>query len=527
MKKSLFIEFISGIWPKLALYVKEKVDPKERTYLHKTMLREVYSADQKWEGTSAKTTYVAADMVAMDSPLPIKKRGSLATSNGKLPKVGMKKILRETEINTINIMKAHYATATTDEAKKAEKFRIIQNLTNDGVACSVGIDEKNEANFLTGLCEGVVLVEDEDNTGTGLRVNYGYLEENTFGTIKKGELSKEDFENVNDKANEDGNTIVKCLMSKKRFDAIRRLRWAQEMVADYEGKIYDDDDKLKTPSKKAMMEAFEDEFGYEIEIINRSVVFEKNGKQHSEKPWNDERIVFICNTIVGSLVWGTLAEATNPVEGVKYATVDKYKLISKYSKNDPLQEFTSGQALVLPVIEDVDQIYVIDCNEEKSVAVDTTAETSDSEDTYVTINGKKYVKADVISGLKSMGVDIASSATDSAVITAVNGLSDKDEKKLLKGCVYFPILTPATLEFAKTADNTGKTVKVGTNDTENLATATATTEQAWITPTIDGDTVTVKVAANSETSAPARTGTVTVTVGTKTATITVNQAANA
>jgi hypothetical protein len=192
-----------------------------------------------------------------------------------------------------------------------------------------------------------------------------------------------------------------------------------------------------------------------------------------------------------------------------------------------LQEFTSGQALVLPVIEDVDQIYVIDCNEEKSAAVDTTAETADSEDTYVTINGKKYVKADVISGLKSMGVDIASSATDSAVITAVNGLSDKDEKKLLKGCVYFPILTPATLEFAKTADNTGKTVKVGTNDTENLATATATTEQAWITPTIDGDTVTVKVAANSETSAPARTGTVTVTVGTKTATITVNQAANA
>ena len=227
MKKSLFIEFISGIWPKLALYVKEKIDPKERTYLHKTMLREVYSADQKWEGTSAKTTYVAADMVAMDSPLPIKKRGSLASSNGKLPKVGMKKILRETEINTINIMKAHYTSATTDEARKAEKNRIIQNLTDDGVACSVGIDEKNEANFLTGFCEGIVLVEDEDNSGTGLRVNYGYLDENTFGTIIKGELSKEDFENVNDKANEDGNTIVGVMMSKTRFDAMRRQNWAK------------------------------------------------------------------------------------------------------------------------------------------------------------------------------------------------------------------------------------------------------------------------------------------------------------
>lgn len=427
MKTSLFIEFISAIWPKLALYVKEKVNPEERTYLHKTMLREVYSADQKWEGTSAKTTYVAADMVAMDSPLPIKKRGSLATSNGKLPKVGMKKILRETEINSINIMKAHYTSATTDEAKKAEKSRIIQNLTNDGVACSVGIDEKNEANFLVGMCEGVVLVEDEDNVGTGLRVNYGYLEENTFGTIVKGELSKEDFENVNDKAESDGNTIVAVMMSKRKFDEIRRARWAQELVADFDGKVYDDDSKLKTPSRKAFLEAFEDEFGYEIQIINRTIIFEKNGKQHSVKPWNDDRLVFRCSEIVGSLVWGTLAEATNPVEGVRYATVDKYKLISKYSKTDPLQEFTSGQALVLPVIEDVDQIYVIDCSEEKSAEVDIEAEAEDTQDEYITINGKKYDKQEVIAQLKALGASVKTNSSDAKVIEAFNSLSDEAE----------------------------------------------------------------------------------------------------
>lgn len=428
---SLFIEFISGIWPKLALYVKEKVNPTERTYLHKTMLREVYSADQKWEGTSAKTTYVAADMVAMDSPLPIKKRGSLATSNGKLPKVGMKKILRETDINSINIMKAHYTSATTDEAKKAEKMRIIQNLTDDGVACSVGIDEKNEANFLVGLCEGVVLVEDEDNVGTGLRVNYGYLDENTFGTTVKGELSKEDFENVNDKADADGNTIINVMMSKKKFDEIRRTRWAKELVADSEGRVYDEDSKLKTPSSTSFHEAFEDEFGYGIQIINRTIVFEKDGKQHSVKPWNNDRLVFRCSEIVGSLVWGTLAEATNPVEGVKYATVDKYKLISKYSKNDPLQEFTSGQALVLPVIEDVDQIYVIDCNEAKSYEVDTTQEATDTGDTKVTINGKTYNKADVIAQLKALGATgVKSNSSDATVIAAVNGLSDEDEATL-------------------------------------------------------------------------------------------------
>lgn len=431
MKASMFVEWISSIWPKLGLYVKEKTAPIKRTYLHKTMLRKVYSPDQKWEGTSAKTTYVAADMVAMDSPLPIKKRGSIATSNGKLPKVGMKKIMRETEINTVNIMKAHYATATTDEAKKAEKRRILQNLTNDGVACSVGIDEKNEANFLTGLSDGVVLVEDEENTGTGLRVDYGYLDENTFGTIVKGHVSYEDFENVKKKADADGNTIVKVMVATSKLNEIRKERWARELVADAEDKVYTDTTTLKVPSKKKFIAALEDEFDIKVEEVDRTVIFEKNGKQKSVKPWNAERIIFLCNEEVGSLVYGTLAEATNPVEGVKYATVDEYKLISKYSKTDPLQEFTNGQALVLPVIEDVDQIYILDCTENKSAEVDTTAEEADTADIYITINNKKYSKTNVAAQLTAMGYKTSATAKDETIMKKFNALSDEEEATFL------------------------------------------------------------------------------------------------
>ena len=427
----MFIEWISSIWPKLGLYVKEKTAPIKRTYLHKTMLRKVYSPDQKWEGTSAKTTYVAADMVAMDSPLPIKKRGSIATSNGKLPKVGMKKIMRETEINTVNIMKAHYATATTDEAKKAEKRRILQSLTNDGVACSVGIDEKNEANFLTGLSDGVVLVEDEENTGTGLRVDYGYLDENPFGTIVKGHVSYEDFENVKRKADADGNTIVKLMVATSKLNEIRKERWARELVADAEDKVYTDTTTLKVPSKKKFIAALEDEFDIKVEEVDRTVIFEKNGKQKSVKPWNAERIIFLCNEEVGSLVYGTLAEATNPVEGVKYATVDEYKLISKYSKTDPLQEFTNGQALVLPVIEDVDQIYILDCTEDKSAEVDTTAEEADTADIYITINNKKYSKTEVAAQLTAMGYKTSATAKDETIMKKFNALSDEEEETFL------------------------------------------------------------------------------------------------
>lgn len=431
MKESIFIQFVKALWPKLNLYVKEKETPKKRTYLFKTMLRKVYSPDQKWEGTSAKTTYVAADMVAMDSPLPIKSRPTVATSNGKLPKVGMKKKLQETDINNINIMKAHLALATTEEAKATERRRIFAKLADDGTACSVGIDEKTEMNFLSGLSNGVILVEDEDNTGTGLRVKFGYLPANTFGTITKGELSREDFENVNNKADADGNAIIKVMMAKSKLGEIRRTRWAKELAADYSEKTYTDETNLPVPSVKSFTAAFEEEFGYAIETVDRTVVTEKNGKKKNVKPWNKDRLVFLCQEEVGSLVYGTLAEATNQVQGVQYATIDDYKLISRYSHNEPsLEEVTSGQALVLPVIEDVDQIYVIDCSESKSAEVDTEAEAQDVGDVYVTVNGVKYNKQELIAQLKTYGASVKTNSSDATVIAAYNALSDEQEAEL-------------------------------------------------------------------------------------------------
>ena len=364
MNESLFIEFVKSIWPKLALYIKEKVNNgKELTYLHKTMLRNVYSADQKWEGTSANTTFVSADVVAMDSPLPPKKRDAISQSNGTLPKIGMKKTLRETQINAINIMRARLTMADTPEARKAEKARILERLTDDALACSVGIDERNEANFLTALAEGVIVVEDEDNTGTGVRLDYGYKVENTFGVDTVGAISKESIERVIDAADANGISFRRIAIALSAYKKMRQEQWAKELVASYKGISFTSSTKLPVPTAADFDEAFADEFGGITFLkIDRSVTVEKDGQRKSYKPFSANRLVFLVDENVGSLVWGTLAEATNPVAGVVYSTVDNYKLIAKYSKTDPLQEFTSGQAIVAPVIENVYQIYILDSN---------------------------------------------------------------------------------------------------------------------------------------------------------------------
>lgn len=424
MVQSQFVEYIRKIFPRLQNVVdtvngKRNGDNK-RTYLHKSMLRKVYSADQKWSNAAVNTTYVAADMVSMNSPLPIKSRDAIAHANGSLPKIGMKKIMFESDINTVNIMKA----------QGAEWTNIANKLTSDPIACSVGIDEQNEANFLTGLSNGIVAVEDENNTGTALRINFGYLPENCFGVETQNELTLDDIKRVLAYADNNGDTIITICIALSTYNKLRQTQGAKELVANYRGQTFDSNTKLPVPTASLFDEAFaDDNNGVAFLKIDRSIISEKNGKRKPYKPWNQNKLIFLTTEEVGALVWGTLAEKTNPVEGVVYSTVDEYKLISRYRTTEPFTETTSGQALVLSVIENVDQIYSLDISEAQ--AVNTSAETSDSTDAKITIWGNTYKKPEFVKEFnKITGKNLASTIADDKLIAAVNRLNDFDEAKL-------------------------------------------------------------------------------------------------
>lgn len=207
------------------------------------------------------------------------------------------------------------------------------------------------------------------------------------------------------------------MISKWRLDRIRRTRWARELAADYKEQTYTDTTKLPVPSVKTFSEAFENEYGFGFIVVNRTILQEKNGKDIPVKPFNQDRVVFLPNADKdGSLVYGTLAEMTHPAKHVEYSTVDEYKLISRLCVTEPsLTEVTKGQALVLPVIEDVDAIYVLDFS--KAVELDPSDATDEGAvDTNITISGTQYQKAAVIKALNDMGANVKASAKDAAVI---------------------------------------------------------------------------------------------------------------
>lgn len=438
---SIFAKYIEQFMPMLGLYVSEKVNGKnerERTYLHKQRLEKVYSPDQKWEGTSANTRYVKADYVAFDSPLPLKRRGSVSSSNGKLPKIGVRRPMNETDINNINIMEAQLQNLESgSDAYKTKKRQIIKKLADDPAFCDIAIDEQNEYTYLYGISNGIVLVQgdanDEKNTGVGMRVDYGYKESNIFRTAEADVCDGDDIQKVIDKADADGQTIAVAMISKSRLTKIRKTRWARELAADYKEQVYTDSTKLPVPSVKTFTDAFENEYGFGFIVVDRSILCEKDGKDVPVKPFNADRIIFLPNSQTdGSLVYGTLAEMTHPAENVNYTTLEEYKLISRLRITEPtFEEVTKGQAIVLPVIEDVDGIYVLDFS--KSVELDSSDATdSGAVDTKITIAGTAYTKSAVISALAALGVTVKSDAKDATVIRKINELSDEDNAALME-----------------------------------------------------------------------------------------------
>lgn len=421
MNESLFIDYVKKFFPKLQRFI-DKINGKrgDLTYLHKdtTILRKEYSPDNKWESGSVNTTFVAADYVAVDSELPLKSRDSIASANGKLPKIGIQKVLKESDINSLNVMKAQGATGET----------LATKLAQDPVACDRGLDERNEFNFLYGLSNGYCAIKDEDNPDAVLRLNFNYMPEHCFGASTPNEITIADLRNVIEKADSDGNTITKIWIAKSTHAKLRQSREAKELVANYNGQVFTDSTNLAVPTATKFNEAFADEFGgVQFQIVDRSIQIEKNGKRQSVKPWNANKVIFVCNDMVGALVYGRLAEQSNPVNGVDYQLIDNYKLISKYSLSNPLREVTSGQAFVAPIIEDVDQLYSLDISEAQEV--DETSLVDDTDD-YIIVWGDKYTKSAFIATMKELGISVKANATDATVIKAINTLSDADEAKL-------------------------------------------------------------------------------------------------
>lgn len=418
MNKIPFGEFLAKFFPVFSQFLEEYNNNKKRPeYLFKKMLTNRFSVTQTWESGIIRNSIVAADVVSMNSNLPLKKRDSITTATGNLPKLGMKMKLKENEINDLNLLKARGGMGTI----------ITQRLLSDPVKCANGVDERLEFLFLQGISNGMAVVADDYNTGVGVRVDFGYRSENKFGAARSWSDSINatpitDINNVLTEAANNGDTITALMMAKEAFDNLRKCQEAREWFASAQGMPVVVGSKLPVPTENAMKNAFSNELGLTVIVVNRSVLIEKNGDQTPVRPFNRDKVVFLTDTNVGELVYGQLAEETSPSEAAMYTKANEYTLIKRWHMEEPFCEMTSSQAIALPVIQNAASIYQLDVNE--AILVDDPTETEGDENINL-FGGENYQKSEVIAALNDMGVRTSANISDAKLKEKVNGLNEE------------------------------------------------------------------------------------------------------
>jgi hypothetical protein len=363
MEKSFYSQWVDkyfkGIVIKKVETLNGKPNEQALTYLFKEMLRKEYSSSGKWESISAMNTRVSADLVSMDSSLPLKMRDSIRKASGEIAKSGMKLWLNETQITQINELIRN---------PNIQESVFISKIFQDVPRVITGIYELMENLFLQGLSNGVALFDgtSENGTGLGIRIDYGYLPENKFGVSQlwsnPSAKPLDDIASVLKKAkNQDGNTITDVYMDDVTFDSFVKTQQVKEFYAVYIGwqQTAAQIPYITTERMNAALKA-DNRYRFTIHIVDRTVTVEKNGSRKTLTPWSAGKVIFTTSKEVGVLTYARLGEQDSPVSGVSYQTADDYILVSKYRKNDPLAEFTTSQSRVVPVICNVEQIYQID-----------------------------------------------------------------------------------------------------------------------------------------------------------------------
>jgi hypothetical protein len=360
MDQSLYFEQVKQYFPGVAAKVVANLNGTtntaiNRSYRHLSMLTKQYSPDLKWQSISTvNNSAVAADLIAFDSSIPLKSRDSLGGATGDVPKIAMEMALREKQLTDLDIIA---------RVRGNQSAELLAALFNDTARVITGFYERLEYMFLQGLSTGVTSMADPNNVGLGVRIDYGYLTANKFGTVgaiwsNTAATPFTDFARAQAKANADGNNIVKWMMDRVTFNRMIATDQVKQEVAAAVGFF---GSVIPQPTIDQVNNAAQAKYGFSFEIVERSVVTEKDGARTLTKPWAASQIVGLTSDNVGTLTWGTLAEMSHPVANVNYTTVNDYILLSKYRENRPsLAEFTSSQGLAVPVIANVNAIYTLD-----------------------------------------------------------------------------------------------------------------------------------------------------------------------
>ena len=106
MEPTQFLQYIQQYAPKLLLEVTKYLNDtlRENAYYHQRFLTPKYSVTGSWEVINEYNKAIAADVIALDSSIPLKSNPTIETYGGEIPKVATERALNESDLRKLRLM---------------------------------------------------------------------------------------------------------------------------------------------------------------------------------------------------------------------------------------------------------------------------------------------------------------------------------------------------------------------------------------------------------------------------------------
>lgn len=296
---------------------------------------------------------IAADLVARGATIDTKTREAIARIQGDIPKIAVKRIKTEDELNEYEIM-----VAMTSQNPNLRA--LVEAWAKDTDFCWTAVAARLEWMALQSISLGKVTLTNTNNVSvvSEYDVDYQIPTDQKLGFLSgsaswlnptEAKPFTKDFKGVVKAAKKKGHNLKYAFMSLDTFATLTETEEAQKLCASFAANALG---IQQTPSLEQVNTALRGLSylrGLQIIVIDQDITIElgDGSRPFSGNPFTENVVMFSESNVLGNTYWKKPADA-NVQGSVAIKALNGHTLIKKFAEEEPLSEITMGIANAFP-----------------------------------------------------------------------------------------------------------------------------------------------------------------------------------
>ena len=300
----------------------------------------------------------AASIVDRNAETPLRSREVLAKITGEIPAI--KEMIPLNENQYRNYMALLNMPNVKDQQKKVQALKLIWD---DVKKVTEAVHNRIDMLVLQAVSTGTIDINVDNNPDGVVVPNIDLLmpteNKKQVDWTQGSATPLQDIINVVNNAQVQGYSFAKILIDATKFAQMLKNAEVRETLGAFFGLSKSALGSATAPITITRVNQYMAESNLPVfEIVNKKIAVEKNGKPTIINPFEAKTLSFIPDGKLGVIKNALAVEEMNPVENVTYANSGRI-LISKWKQNEPFREFTKSECNAFPVVESINNIFLL------------------------------------------------------------------------------------------------------------------------------------------------------------------------